>query len=424
MPIPKPNAGEKEQDFVSRCIGFLVGESKEQDVAAAICYKEFRGDSNSANELYNSKSVENHVISSNSFANIHGDGGWVQLSPYGRFSHPKGDQVFTRLDADELVNQFHAALNLPQRVMGIPWYIGHPDHDAFKADYNDKRAFGRIQKLEARGDGLWGNVRWNEEGKKLITNEAFHGHSVNWSVVKRGDVYRPVALKSVGFTNEPNIPVLPILAANEKGKTVNKDKLCKMLGLDPATATDEQIEEKMANELANAKTWQTKAEEAEKKIKDMGNIANEKKAGDDKIITLTTDLANEQSARKKDVDAEKAKVIEKETALANERKTHVKTALDLAITAGCMPLADRPKWETEFANSHDATLTKLLALKPTIKTSSGVARRDTRTGATSDKREDFMANVRKLQSDGLDYNTAFNRTLKTHGQLLETAAAA
>ena len=140
------------------------------------------------------------------------------------------------------------------------------------------------------------------------------------------------------------------------------------------------------------------------------------------IRTCLVDVGIKSNA--KDVDAEKAKVIEKETALANERKTHVKTALDLAITAGCMPLADRPKWETEFANSHDATLTKLLALKPTIKTSSGVARRDTRTGATSDKREDFMANVRKLQSDGLDYNTAFNRTLKTHGQLLETAAAA
>jgi len=422
MPIPKPTDGEKEQDFVSRCIGMLVGEGREQDQAAAICYRQFRGEDAAANELYGAKPLANEVMTSLGNADLskHGEGGWVQLSPYGKFAHPKGDQVFERTDADELVNQFNAVSNLPQRAMGVPWYIGHPDHPAFKDDYKDKRAYGRVQKLEARGDGLWGNVRWNDDGKKLITSEAFHGHSVNWAVVKRGDVFRPVALKSVGFTNEPNIPVLPILAANEKGPM--KKQICDMLGLQES-ASDDEVMTKMKEHMANANEFKKRADDAEKKLKDMGNIANEKKAGDDKIITLTTELANEQGARKKDVDAEKAKVTAKDTELANERKAHVKSALDIAITNGLLPLADRSKWETDFANSHDATLAKLLALKPAIKTGSGVRQRDGRGGASLDKREDFMANVRKLQSEGLDYNTAFNRTLKTHGQLLEAAAA-
>ncbi len=422
MPIPKPSAGEKEQDFVSRCIGFLVGqEGKEQDQAAAICYKQFRGNEAAANELYAGPALANEVFTPTCIANAHGDGGWVQLSPYGRFPHPKGDQIFERADADEMVNQFDAASNLPQRAMGVPWYIGHPDHPAFKDDYKDKRAFGRVQKLEARGDGLWGNVKWNEEGKKLITSEAFHGHSVNWAVVKRGDVYRPVALKSVGFTNEPNIPVLPILAANEKGK-MNKKQICEMLGLQES-ASDDDVISKMKETIANCGDYKKRADDAEKKLKDMGNIANEKKEGDDKIVKLTTDLANEQTARKTDVDAEKKKVTAKETELANERKAHVKSALDLAITNGLLTLADRKKWEDEFANSHDATLVKLLALKPGMKTGTGVTRKDQRAGASPDKREEFMANVRKLQSEGMDYNIAFNRTMKTHGQLLETAQA-
>lgn len=37
MPIPKVKSGEKEQDFISRCMSNIVGEY-EQSQAAAICY--------------------------------------------------------------------------------------------------------------------------------------------------------------------------------------------------------------------------------------------------------------------------------------------------------------------------------------------------------------------------------------------------
>ena len=39
MPIPKQEQGERDEAFVSRCIGELVGEY-EQDQAAAICYQQ------------------------------------------------------------------------------------------------------------------------------------------------------------------------------------------------------------------------------------------------------------------------------------------------------------------------------------------------------------------------------------------------
>lgn len=39
----KPNAGETEDDFISRCIGVVVGEGKDQDQAAAICYNYWEG---------------------------------------------------------------------------------------------------------------------------------------------------------------------------------------------------------------------------------------------------------------------------------------------------------------------------------------------------------------------------------------------
>jgi len=42
MPIPSPNSGESQSNYVSRCIGFLVDEGTPGDQAAAICYDKWR----------------------------------------------------------------------------------------------------------------------------------------------------------------------------------------------------------------------------------------------------------------------------------------------------------------------------------------------------------------------------------------------
>jgi len=41
--LVKPNAGESKDDFIGRCISVVVGEGKEQDQAAAICYNYWEG---------------------------------------------------------------------------------------------------------------------------------------------------------------------------------------------------------------------------------------------------------------------------------------------------------------------------------------------------------------------------------------------
>lgn len=162
---------------------------------------------------------------------------WVQLSPFGDFPNAKGMQRVRKEDAEAIVNEFNSPLNLEARTMGLPWYVGHPDFPGFEKKYPDTSAKGRIKKLEVRHDsacqrcnnfcnetseepcgehGLFANVKWNENGKRLIQNEEYHGHSVNWGGIFNGGLFRPVALKSVGFTNEPQIPVQPITTANEQ----------------------------------------------------------------------------------------------------------------------------------------------------------------------------------------------------------------
>ena len=42
MPIPKPNRGESQDDYISRCISFAAGEGTPGNQAAAICHDTWR----------------------------------------------------------------------------------------------------------------------------------------------------------------------------------------------------------------------------------------------------------------------------------------------------------------------------------------------------------------------------------------------
>jgi phage I-like protein len=305
--------------------------------------------------LANEGQAEELHLLSNEFA-VAPDG-WVQLVPYGNFGHSDGMQRFTKDDAVNLVNEFNGLLGLPQRLLGLPWYIGHPDHPKFKDRYSDTKAYGRIKGLEARESGLFANVKWSPAGEALIKDEAFSGHSINWGAKKVGGVYRPVRIKSVGFTNEPNIPVTPITLANEAEEFM-KTQLIAKLGL-PADSTDEQV--LAAVDLANEAKQKADAAVADKAAAEAAKTQAE------------TALANEVAAKtaaetaKAEADAAKAAV---ETALANERSERVTLLLDGAIRDGKITAADRERWQGELTASFDTKVVELANAKPVIKTDS------------------------------------------------------
>ena len=196
---------------------------------------------------------------------------WVQLSPFGDTHNvdAKGKKVIQRFgksEAETICNQFASPLNKILQPLGVPWYIGHPDHARFKgkAGHTDTRAKGRIKSMEVRHDaacelcnakegspcrdhGLFAQVKWNHQGEEIIANEEFHGHSTNWGVARDKQpengmaVARPVYLKSVGFTNDPNILVAPITMANEKGDIEIPDELANMAGVSGEDVTMDQV---------------------------------------------------------------------------------------------------------------------------------------------------------------------------------------
>lgn len=141
---------------------------------------------------------------------------YIQLSPIGLFPHARGLQNVDKTALESLVKNFKSFFaRLGRRFAGLPFYVGHPDVPGYEATYNDRKAYGWIMDLEAREDGLYGRPKWSAAGRDLIANGHYKFLSPTWNVERIGTngerpVYRPTSLISVGLTNQPNLPVLPL----------------------------------------------------------------------------------------------------------------------------------------------------------------------------------------------------------------------
>lgn len=136
--------------------------------------------------------------------------------PYGTYSHKKGVQHFTREGAVQMANAF---TTLPAWVrkafgwfsnepLGVPVYIGHPDVPELRGAYQDKKAYGWVQGLEPQEQGMLVRIKWSEPGREMIENAHYRYYSPYWfgdGDAKNG--YKINFLKSIGLTNDPNIPV-------------------------------------------------------------------------------------------------------------------------------------------------------------------------------------------------------------------------
>ena len=198
---------------------------------------------------------------------VSASGKWCQLSPFGTFPNQVGKQVFGPADGQAVCNEFNSLPNIGAKAIGLPLYVGHPDHPSFAGKYSDSGAKGRFKSLVVRHDpacakcaafaaneynpatspepcsehGLFGLLKLNSEGKSLAANEEYHGLSVNWRMKKQSDgQFHPFSLKSVGLTNEPGIPVPAITAANEKALMIESEKQAANSNISNGKSADNQ----------------------------------------------------------------------------------------------------------------------------------------------------------------------------------------
>lgn len=167
---------------------------------------------------------------------------WIQIASIGEFPHQMGLQ---RLDAEaitSMTNRFNGFFSkLGRMFAGVPVYQGH--HDTDPATYPDGKSYGWIMALDNRGkDGLWGQVKWTEDGRALVAGGAFKFVSPVWNAkevtrINGRPVYRPETLISLALTNNPNLPLPPL--ANESN---NMNTLSEILQVQPDASAEQIIE--------------------------------------------------------------------------------------------------------------------------------------------------------------------------------------
>jgi len=280
---------------------------------------------------------------------------WVQLSPFGDFGNVSGRsrviQRFRKEDAHHIRDEFNSAIRRVTQPFGMPFYIGHPDHPRFKGQpgHEDTRAYGRGKEMEVRHEpgcaacaafanaksdgsapcqdhGLFVKMHWNDDGARLIANESFHGHSVNWAAVPASmengvQVYRPIRVKSAGFTNEPNIPVRPASLVNEEPSTSDDED--EPRGPEPVEGVESPVVPPRLKLIAGFK--------------------------EDDDVTMEQVLDALEKARPVD----KANEADLGQQLANERRARATTVIDALVKAGKIVTKDRAACIEQLCNAGD-----------------------------------------------------------------------
>lgn len=359
--------------------------------------------------------------------------------PYGDFLHKQSGKVqrFDAESAKRMKKQFHGLVANAKRTLGDaprrPVYEGHPDVPGMQGIYTDRAAKGWIEGITLQADGAQFHVKWNPTGAQLIANGEFAYYSPFWEVEGiAGNVVRPVSLRSIGLTNNPNIPV-PAIANDQSSESETEP-----MKLNPAILALLALSEgfdvaALENAITNLNTRATNAE------RDLA-LANTK------ATEAETALANAKTTHEVALKDYDASVIGKVNALANDltaaREALVQTGIaSLQLTGHLVPADAAPERTRILALANVADITAELARlgkqAPKIKLTSitvdapgSQAKVQALANDAQARRDEFnklvKARERELANSGTEpqtaYTMAFNEVSRTNADLLKPAA--
>lgn len=131
---------------------------------------------------------------------------WIHIVPRGEFAHAASGltEVYDQDAIERILANFRATSGF-QTFPGI--YVG--EEHFYYDNSRSTEAYGWIKNLRAGDDGIWGRVEWTDLGRQAVENRRFKFVS---PVHLRGDVefldnqrVRPLAIDTVGLTNNPNL---------------------------------------------------------------------------------------------------------------------------------------------------------------------------------------------------------------------------
>lgn len=318
--------------------------------------------------------------------------GWFKISPYGQFRGkvPGRPQTIFYENATAMVEEFNSVLGkLGRAFRGVPIYHGHPDVDP--EIWTDDRRIGKITKLDARADGLWGLAEWNSTGLENKAEGWWIYPSPRWDAPAGKTSFTPDRLISIGLTNTPRIlesePVFNSLLENNNN-IMDPKLIREKLGLAPE-ATDEEC-------LA--------------KIDSLTAAATEKEALAPELETLKNSL-NQETVKKEQLACSLSAA---ESNNASLREAHNNSLIELALRDARITAADRAAWAQRLSGAaREAQVNALTALKPILNTRAiPLGDRRAERGAADDLREQVANAVTALEATGLSYHEAWMKTKK------------
>lgn len=157
---------------------------------------------------------------------------WIQLLPRGEIVANGFLIVVDDQSLEAMVQRFESREN------DVVLDYEHQTLDGVEAP-----AAGWIVELEAKEDGLWGKVEWTERGREYVESREYRYLSPVVSVNEKD--HRGIQLQSAALTNHPAIDGMqPVVAKENEGGTETMEflkSLAELVGLDPETATEEEV---------------------------------------------------------------------------------------------------------------------------------------------------------------------------------------
>ncbi|HYE32911.1 MAG TPA: phage protease [Methylomirabilota bacterium] len=351
---------------------------------------------------------------------------WVQLTPYGDFPHGQALQRIDAIAAQTLTNNFHSfSGKLGRRFAGVPFYIGHPDVPGMDNTFRDQKAYGWVMALEPRADGLYGQVKWSAAGAELLANAHYKFLSPYWEAAEIGiengcRIFRPRTLISVGLTNQPNLPVLPL--ANEASPNNNNN-------ITPNT--NNQTDPNTMNTNNNNNPNPTSDPAPMNTNPQTNNAPNHDPMTPPRSRQTTPLNHGPAHERFDDTPAFANQLAQTNRSihhLQNQLNTlnhrFLNTLLDNAILSGKILPTEREHWLQQLDRDFDNKSLELANAKPMIKTQFSRAFRNAQGSSTADERDRRKQVSRlvedRMRKEGVDYNTAWADVKEAHPELFNT----
>lgn len=157
---------------------------------------------------------------------------WVQLLPADGSITGRDGRRWTMPNPDAVVAAFNAASQKPHiDIEHSTQHLGAKGHPA--------PAVGWFEAVEMRADGLWGRVDWTEEGRNAVASRAYRYLSPVFRFNRStGEI---ATIVSAGLTNNPNLDMAALNAAEEKDDATMDTAVLEALGLNANASTADAV---------------------------------------------------------------------------------------------------------------------------------------------------------------------------------------